>query len=169
MAGSNTGSFIKHLPQSSSVQTAVFLLYPRGKWIKLANLSIIKSESFSGRGETECLTKRRSNSKPGHSFNAFYLSIVLILFHLPSGRYLACLAWVIAYLLFAGCRNHKEISWKCMPWSLHKVEFRYFLKVLKTIRSIKEGRASLQRRFYIYLPLYKKKAGGDFIDAGIYQ
>lgn len=56
-----------------------------------------------------------------------------------------------------------------MPWSLHKVEFRYFLKVLKTIRSIKEGRASLQRRFYIYLPLYKKKAGGDFIDAGIYQ
>lgn len=36
MAGRNTGSFIKHLPESSSEQTAVFVLLPRGQQIKVA-------------------------------------------------------------------------------------------------------------------------------------
>jgi len=70
-AGRNTGSFIKHLPESSSEQTAVFVLLSRGQGIKLANLCSIWSESLSGRGETECLTKNRSASKTGCNFNAF--------------------------------------------------------------------------------------------------
>lgn len=51
-AGRNIGSFIKPLPDSSSEQTAVLVLSPRGQWIKLANLSGIWSENLSGRGET---------------------------------------------------------------------------------------------------------------------
>lgn len=69
MAGSNPGNFMKSLPESSSEQTAVFVLIPRGsRWNQPASLAS-GVKVFQG-GQEQCLTEKRSASNMGHTFNA---------------------------------------------------------------------------------------------------
>lgn len=94
-AGSNPGNFMKSLPESSSEQTTVFVLIPRGsRWNQ--PVSLVSGLKVFQEGQKQCLTEERLLPR-----------WVTLLMLFKAIRIMHACAWVMAYLLFSGCRSHK--------------------------------------------------------------